>query len=290
MAGSNRERVVFGPICLVKCHCFGYYGSITNYLQNWWLQTRLIIHHCSWFQGSGIPGQPSWQWWLGVSCRLVGGGLGCRGPSSLPRRVWYRGWEVFSSGALWSPHVVSGHGGFGACSQVIVALMRLQSGESPSLRHVQGAVKPLLSAGAVPGTAVLRCRHHAHGHQLMTNVRAGYEASSLFSRESPSDRGLAPLGGRGVGLCTALLPFTVLCPAVWQTPLPPTVTARPGTTGWSGLRVPAPVDGELQGPALAQQTQQVASCPPLRALGAGVEGHEGPPTARVGAPRLTCSR
>lgn len=110
-----------------------------------------------------------------------------------------------------------------------------------------------------------------------------FSERELERKKAPRAGGLVPLGwlgagcgaGRGVGLCAALLPFTVLCPAVWRTPLPSAVTALPGTTallccymGWSGLWIPAPVDGELWG--------QVLRWPQLRASGAGVEGHEGP--------------
>lgn len=100
----------------------------------------------------------------------------------------------------------------------------------------------------------------------ITDVSAGRAVSSVCPERSWKER--APRAGAwrrwggcgagrgvglGVGLCAAPLPFTVLCPAVWRTPLPSAATARPGTTarsgrstGRSGLRIPAPADGELR--------------------------------------------
>lgn len=91
---SNSEKGAFGSVCFAKCPCFGYYGSVTNELQNWWLQTTMIIYYCSGFRGLEFGA---------ASCSLVRWGLGLSvssGTSSLC--VGFLGWEDVNSGAACS--------------------------------------------------------------------------------------------------------------------------------------------------------------------------------------------
>lgn len=56
MTGSSSSRGTLGSLRFAKCHCFGYYDSTTNSLQNWWLPTATLIYYCSGSQGPEFGG------------------------------------------------------------------------------------------------------------------------------------------------------------------------------------------------------------------------------------------